>query len=133
MNEQENYMADFMKIFEPLERWGPGSAEDTLRALSLLPLKPMSILEIGSGKGLSTLILAQHTEASITAADNEPVAVAGLKELMEKHGLSGRVRPVNADMTELPFENAAFDLIWAEGSAYIMGVENALAGWKRSL
>lgn len=130
MNEHENYMADFMKVFEALDRWGPGSEEDTLRARSLLPDEPKSILEIGSGKGLSTLILARNTEASITAVDNEPVAIDGLKEIMENHGLASRVDPVCGDMTELPFEDAGFDLIWAEACAYIMGVTNALAGWK---
>ncbi|KZN47761.1 hypothetical protein N482_09045 [Pseudoalteromonas luteoviolacea NCIMB 1942] len=29
-------------------------------------------------------------------------------------------------MTELDYPNEYFDLIWSEGSAYIMGVENAL-------
>ncbi len=33
-------------------------------------------------------------------------------------------------MTELPFEPNTFDLIWAEGSAYIMGIEKALEHWK---
>lgn len=130
MKEHENYMADFMKVFEALERWGPGSEEDTLKALSLVPGTPKSILEIGSGKGLSTLILAQHTGALITAVDNEPVAIDGLRKIMENHGLSSRVHPVCADMTELPFEDAGFDLIWAEGCAYIMGVTNALSGWR---
>ncbi len=33
-------------------------------------------------------------------------------------------------MTELPFNKQSFDLIWAEGCAYIMGVTNALKEWK---
>ena len=33
-------------------------------------------------------------------------------------------------MAALPFEEASFDLVWAEGSAYIMGVEQALKQWK---
>lgn len=33
-------------------------------------------------------------------------------------------------MTELPFEVGASKLIWAEGSAYIMGVENAFKAWR---
>ena len=33
-------------------------------------------------------------------------------------------------MTELPFDKRSFDLMWAEGSAYIMGVEKALSAWK---
>ena len=29
MNEHDLYMADFMRVFETLERWGPGSEEET--------------------------------------------------------------------------------------------------------
>jgi len=36
-------------------------------------------------------------------------------------------------MTELPFADESFDLVWAEGSAYIMGVENALTQWRTLL
>mgnify|MGYP003879620369 CR=1 FL=1 len=33
-------------------------------------------------------------------------------------------------MTELQLDKDQFDVIWAEGSAYIMGVEKALKTWK---
>ncbi len=36
-------------------------------------------------------------------------------------------------MNDLQLPPNSFDLIWAEGSAYIMGVENALKTWKRFL
>ena len=45
-------------------------------------------------------------------------------------GLSDRLETVNASMADLPFSEQSFDLVWAEGSAYVIGVENALAGWK---
>jgi len=130
MNEHDKYMADFMKVFETLERWGPGSEEETRKALSLLPKTPETILEIGSGKGLSTRVLAKHTAAAITAVDNELSAINKLNDTMQKEGLSEQVSPVCASMTELPFDERSFDLIWAEGCAYIMGTENALKEWK---
>ncbi len=130
MNEHDTYMQDFMTVFAPLERWGPGSEEESLKVLSYLPADPEAILEIGCGKGLTTLLLAHHTRAEITAVDNEQAALTGLEEKAEAQGLSSRITPVNANMTELPFEQQSFDLIWAEGCAYIMGVQNALAAWK---
>jgi len=133
MNEHDSYMADFMKIFETLERWGPGSADDTLRALSALPQEPARILEIGSGKGVATNVLAEHTEAVITAIDNEPTTIDALNKTMATRGLHTRVQGVCASMTDLPFDDGTFDLIWAEGSAYVMGVERALRDWKRLL
>ncbi len=35
-----------------------------------------------------------------------------------------------ANMAALPLELAPADLIWAEGSAYLMGVANALKAWR---
>ncbi|WP_422137256.1 MerR family transcriptional regulator [Endozoicomonas sp. ALC020] len=133
MNDHETYMIDFMKVYETLERWGPGSEKDTLKALSLVPEAPADILEIGCGKGLSTRVLIDNTEAHITAIDNEASALARLKERFEKQDISGRLSSVCVSMTELPFESESFDLIWSEGSAYIMGVQKALTQWQSLL
>ena len=130
MNEHEQYMADFMRIFATLDRWGPGSQEDSLRALSDVSHSPCYILEIGCGKGIATTLLAQHTHAAITAVDNEESALLRLHERMEQTGIADRVATVCASMTDLPFAPNSFDLIWCEGSAYIMGVEAALAKWQ---
>ncbi|WP_281543736.1 MerR family transcriptional regulator [Grimontia sp. SpTr1] len=133
MNEHDRYMADFMRVFETLDRWGPGSEEETLRALSSVKSSPKTLLEIGCGKGIATTVLAKHTDAAITALDNEPSALSRLNERAAELGFSDRIATVNASMTELPFEPESFDLIWAEGCAYIMGVENALKAWRPSL
>ncbi|MGV2986582.1 MerR family transcriptional regulator [Vibrio sp. E150_011] len=130
MNEHEQYMADFMAVFETLERWGPGSENETLKALNQLPSRPSNILEIGCGKGLSTTILAENSTAKITAVDNEPAALSRLELRLQSTPFSSRITPVCASMTELPFEKKQFDLIWSEGSAYIMGVTKALSQWK---
>ncbi|MBY5991477.1 MerR family transcriptional regulator [Ferrimonas balearica] len=130
MNEHDNYMADFMTAFETLDRWGPGSETESRRALGLLPRAPKHILEVGCGKGLATRVLASDTDAAITAVDNEPAALSRLSEVLQSAGLGKQVTPVCASMTELPFEPQSFDLIWAEGSAYIMGVTNALSQWR---
>ncbi len=129
MTEHDKYMQDFMKIFSTLERWGPGSEEETLKALSLLPQTPKQVLEIGPGKGLSTAIIAQQTGAHITAVDNEQSALDKLATSLQEKGLSEQVTPLCASMTDLPLEPKSYDLIWAEGCAYIMGVEKALAAW----
>ncbi|HGH3372215.1 TPA: MerR family transcriptional regulator [Kluyvera cryocrescens] len=123
----DSYMSDFNEIFLDLIRLGPGSETDTLKALSMVPDKPENILEIGCGRGIATRILASNTQASITALDNEPRYLNALYDL--RH----RVNLCCASMTALPFTCSIFDLIWAEGSAYIMGFNNALLSWKRYL
>lgn len=133
MNEHDAYMDDFLKIFETLEYWGPGSNSDTEKALSLLPKEVNNILDIGCGKGLATQVLAEHSAATITAVDNEQSALDRLMQRFEQIGISHRLETVNASMMELPFSKQSFDLIWAEGSAYIMGIENAVTKWKSLL
>lgn len=130
MNEHERYMTDFMKVYEVLDRWGPGSETETLKAFSLLPTTPKKILDIGCGKGAATTVLAKNTTAIITAVDNEQSALTALSSRLENDEVSSRVTTVCASMTELDFDEASFDLIWSEGSAYIMGVINALTQWK---
>ena len=129
----QEYMQDFMEVFSTLERWGPGSDTETLRALTMLPLIPGhndTILEVGCGKGLATEVLVKHTEAMITATDTEDSALESLNHKFTEMALSLRLKTVNADMANLPFDEHAFSLIWAEASAYVMGVENALAAWR---
>lgn len=45
-------------------------------------------------------------------------------------GVSDRVTAEHMSMAALTFPPNTFDLIWAEGSAYIMGLASAVAAWK---
>ncbi len=130
MNDHDVYMQDFMKVFQTLERWGPGSENDTKHALSLIPTSPSRILEIGCGKGVATKVLAKYSQAQITAIDNEQPALDRLVQNFKKQGLSARLETCCSNMAELPFSNESFDLVWSEGSAYIIGVEKALMLWR---
>ena len=133
MSDHESYMHDFMTVFEPLERWGPGSEEATLKAVAAVPNNAKQILEIGCGKGSSTLLIAKQTDAKITALDNESSALAYLQERLHKDQLAERVSLTCASMTALPFKANSFDAIWAEGCVYVMGMQNALSSWKSFL
>lgn len=133
MNQHDQYMADFMAVFQGLDRWGPGSEEDTVKALSRVPMVPTQVIDIGCGKGVATLILAERTQAQVVAVDNEASALEALKQRLVEHGLQDRVRTECASMTDLPFQTGTFDLIWAEASAYVMGFEKALKTWKKFL
>ncbi|EGU41805.1 methyltransferase [Vibrio ichthyoenteri ATCC 700023] len=131
MNTHDSYMADFYRIFDPLERRGPGSELDTLTALRKVPMKPNQILEIGCGQGIATRLLAEHCDAHITAIDNDEEAIKALQASNQEH--VEQLRFECASMTDLPYAERSFDLIWSEGSAYIMGVENAFKQWRSRL
>jgi DNA-binding transcriptional MerR regulator len=132
MHEHEAYMREFMQVFDGLERWGPGSEETTEQALADLPWTPGHILEVGCGHGVATLLLAQHA-SRVTAIDTDQAALARLQARAEAAGLGERVETHCLDMAELAKLNTTFDVIWAEGSAYIIGVEQALASWRQYL
>lgn len=133
MNSHEEYMADFMRVFETLDRWGPGSEEETLKALAKVPTSPQSILELGCGKGIATVVLARNSDAHITAVDNDEPALIRLTERAKEAEVTERITPLCASMTALPCEAESYDLIWAESSAYVMGVNTAMKQWLRYL
>jgi ubiquinone/menaquinone biosynthesis C-methylase UbiE len=56
-----------------------------------------------------------------------------LDELMRRaHDakLAEYIRPVCASMEALPFPPDSFDVVWSEGSIYIMGFERGLRAWQ---
>ncbi|MDH0645735.1 MerR family transcriptional regulator [Pseudomonas sp. GD03858] len=130
MNEHERYMADFERIFDGLQHLGPGSSHDSLEALRALPRAPTTLLEIGCGRGATSVLLAEHSQARITALDNDEHSLGCLRATLADKGLQDRVTPVCASMTRLPFAQPGFDTLWAEGCAYIMGFDNALKYWR---
>ena len=126
----------FLDIQRGLPRQGPGSEASTLRALSLCTGLPerLSILDIGCGPGRQTVALAQTlADSHITAVDLHTEYLNELQDHAQAARVADRIDRVAADMQAMPFPPQHFDLIWAEGSAYIMGFETALVAWKRWL
>ena len=122
-------------IFGPLPRSGPGSGKSTKRAfnsISGLPDRP-KILDIGCGPGMQTMDLAELTSGTITALDIHPPFVDMINRKASGAGLETRVKAVVGDMFRLDFPDGSFDLVWAEGSIYIIGFERGLREWRRLL
>lgn len=135
MVEDAHAFEVFLEVQSGLPRQGPGEARSTLAALALcrdLPARP-AILDIGCGPGLQTLALAGALECKITAVDLLQDYLDALAERVAADGLGGRIEILAGDMTSLPFPDESFDLLWAEGSAYIMGFEAAFRSWRRLL
>jgi SAM-dependent methyltransferase len=122
----------FMELFERIPRQGPGSKEDTTRAFkaikSSLKDRPY-ILDIGCGKGVQTIDLARLSGGHVIALDNHEPFLTELEANAIQAGLDNHVDVYEGDMMSLPFNPESFDLIWAEGSAFIMGLESALEYW----
>jgi SAM-dependent methyltransferase len=133
--QEERMIELLVELHDGLPRLGPGNTGCTLRALAMcehLPAAP-DVLDVGCGTGAQTLDLASATDGQITAADLFASFLTQLEANARQQGLADRIKIRAADMNELPFPDASFDLIWSEGAAYIMGFDRALAAWRALL
>jgi len=123
------------EFFTELDRQGPGSPEETIRALGFIDnlSNKTKIADLGCGTGAQTMVLAQNTEATITALDLYAGSIEKLNVTAGKLGLQNRVKGIVGSMDNLPFQNDEFDLIWSEGAIANIGFEKGLNHWKRFL
>jgi SAM-dependent methyltransferase len=122
----------FWALHGDLPREGVGSDATTRTLLGLaapLPPSPRA-LDVGCGPGRASLVLA-GTGARVTAVDLHEPFLRRTRAAASAAGLP--VAVVRASMTALPHPDGAFDLVWCEGAAYLMGVDRALREWRRLL
>ena len=115
------------------ERQGPGSENETLKALDFLNFptgQNLKVADIGCGSGGQTISLAKNLNGQIVAVDLFPEFLNELNERSEKLGLAHKIDTLEKSMDDLPFKNEEFDLIWSEGAIYNIGFENGIKKWK---
>lgn len=118
------------------KRQGPGSTDDTLKALSFIAFKtgqPLKIADIGCGSGAQTIALAQNIDGHITAVDLFPEFLDKLNTNSKELGLQNKITTLEKSMDDLPFANEEFDIIWSEGAIYNIGFETGVKNWKEYL
>ncbi len=129
-------MSDFppmlYKLYESMPRQGPGSNTTTRHVLSLLTDRPArpTVLDVGCGSGLQTLELARQTRGTILAVDNHRPFLHTLQRHATEQGLHQHITVVQGSMFNLGFAPHSFDLIWSEGSIYIMGFVEGVKAWQ---
>jgi ubiquinone/menaquinone biosynthesis C-methylase UbiE len=123
----------FYELFQTLPRQGPGNYDCTKRAFESIPKLPAvpKILDIGCGTGIQTIDLAKLSGGNITALDNYEPFLEIVLDRARSAGLEARITTKNGSMFELDFTDISFDIIWAEGSIYIMGFEKGLQDWRK--
>lgn len=119
-------------FYKDADRLGPGSSEETGKALKLTGLnlnKDLNIADIGCGCGAQTLDLAKLTKGKIVAVDLFPEFLDKVKEHAGEEGVAERINTLQCSMESLPFEKNSLDLIWSEGAIYNMGFQKGLKAW----
>jgi ubiquinone/menaquinone biosynthesis C-methylase UbiE len=124
----------FFEIHHDLPREGPGRDKYTRKAFRMLPqMERPRILDIGCGPGGPTMELARLSKGHIIGLDIHRPYLDRLQKKIKEAGFSDRVEAVKGSMLELDFEEESFDVIWSEGSIFIIGFIRGLREWRRLL
>jgi len=91
------------------------------------------ILDIGCGPGGPTVELARLSQGKVIGLDIHLPFLDKLQIKIEEAGLSDRVQAVKGSIVEMNFPEESFDILWAEGSIFIIGFERGLKEWRRFL
>ena len=106
----------------------------TERAFSVLPDVEFSrILDIGCGSGVPTIELAGLSKGKIIAIDNDRSQLELLEIKLKERGLENRIDTVYCSINDMKFDHESFDLIWSEGSIFVVGFERGLKEWRHFL
>ena len=106
----------------------------TRKAFRMLPgLEKPHILDIGCGSGVPTIELARLSDGEIIGIDINQSLLDKLNSKTEEEGFSSRVKTMKCSLFEMDFPDESFDIIWAEGSIWIIGFEKGLKEWRRLL
>ena len=140
MNDEKKTIHEFdlnmiCDYYSNTERQGPGSPEETLKALSFIDglTEKSKIADIGCGTGGQTMVLAQNTPCEIIGVDLAPDFINQFNQNAQSRNLQDKVKGVVGNMENLPFQEEELDLIWSEGAIYSIGFERGFNEWRKFL
>lgn len=122
----------FFDIHKDLPREGSGRDEYTQKAFEMIPpIKHPRILDIGCGPGIPTIQLAKLTNSEVIGMDIHQPYLDRLEKAAKRENLHDRIKTVNQSMLSMDFPEEYFDIIWSEGSIFVIGFEKGLNIWKK--
>ena len=103
----------------------------TRKAFRMLPqMDKPRILDVGCGSGVPTLELARLSQGEVIGIDIDQPALDKFARKIKEVGLIDQVQAVNCSMFDMDFADESFDIIWSEGSIFVIGFERGLRQWK---
>ncbi len=127
MTEATSFQAEKDLIRERLNKY-------TRKAFQMLPeIDKPRILDVGCGSGVPAMELARLSNGEIVALDIDQDLLNILAAKIERAELSDRVKTVKCSIFDMNFPEESFDIIWSEGSIFIIGFERGLKEWRRLL
>jgi ubiquinone/menaquinone biosynthesis C-methylase UbiE len=106
----------------------------TKKAYDFLPkIKNPYILDIGCGSGVPTIELANISGGHVVGIDIDETALNLLRRKIYQMGLKDRVSVIKNSIHTMDFPKENFDIIWSEGSVFVIGFEKSIKSWRKFL
>lgn len=106
----------------------------TRRAFESIPkINDPNILDIGCGTGIPTIELARIFHGHILGIDFDESSLDCLIRKIQKMGLNNQIKVLKDSIQTMDLSEESFDIIWAEGSLFILGFEKSIKMWYRFL
>jgi len=119
----ENVVAEFGSDFLKENFMGPNSMMIMAELAESLDLRPgMMVLDMGCGKGLTSLYLAKYFDVTVFATDLWISATENF-ERVKQFGLEEKVFPIHAEARSLPYANEFFDLAISVDAYHYFGTD----------
>lgn len=104
------------------------------KAFEILPkIDNPHVLDIGCGTGVPTIKLAEISKGCITGLDNDENALEILHGKIRTLGFDNHVKVINESIFTMDFPAESFDIIWTEGSIFVMGFGDSIKKWNHFL
>lgn len=103
----------------------------TRTAFQMIPsiIKPL-ILDIGCGSGVPTIELAKLSDGQITAIDINQTLLGILQRESTQAGFEDNIIALKMSIHNINFDSSSFDIVWSEGSIFVIGFEKGLKDWR---
>jgi MPBQ/MSBQ methyltransferase len=102
----------------PIDEFHTRGRAATVDLAKLLGLKVHHrVLDVGSGIGGPSRFLAHTYACTVVGLDLTPEFCAVARVLAERTGLAERVSYRQGNALDMPFEDAAFDIVWSQNAA----------------